>query len=292
VGKVIVFGDGLFAELGHFYLTHDSYHEVVAFTVDREYMRKEELFGLPVVPFECVEDSFPPSECRMIVSISFQRFNRLREERYYQALAKGYNLISFVSSKASTWPGLVIGTNSMVGENSSIQPFARIGNNVVVTSCVMIGHHAVLEDHTFVGPGAMILGGARVESHSVIGANATIREGVTVARGCVISAGVTIARDTQQEEIYINQPSRVHLKRSDQLRDRVVWSKKAQSERNGDREPAALVGGIDPVIFRSQSREPRFCGVNRERGGVAMIMATNKDGTSRTQPKVLKVNHD
>jgi hypothetical protein len=38
MSKVVVFGIDQWAELAHFYLTHDSPHEVTASTVDREYL--------------------------------------------------------------------------------------------------------------------------------------------------------------------------------------------------------------------------------------------------------------
>ena len=62
MAKVIIFGVLDTAELAHFYLTHDSDHEVVAFTVNQEYLKETTFWGLPVVPFEEVELLFPPSE--------------------------------------------------------------------------------------------------------------------------------------------------------------------------------------------------------------------------------------
>jgi len=40
----------------------------------------------------------------MFLSISFVGINKLRAEKYDQAKAKGYQLINYVSSKATTWP--------------------------------------------------------------------------------------------------------------------------------------------------------------------------------------------
>ncbi len=222
--KVIIFGASLFAELYYHCLTHDSPYEVVAFTVDREYLVKENLFGLPVVPFEEVESFYPPSNYKMIVSTSFQKVNRLREEKYVQAKARGYELVNYVSSKASTWPGLVLGDNCAIGANCTVEPFVTIGNDVTVTSSVTIGHHVVLKDHSFVAPGAVILGGATVESHCLIGANATIKEGVTVARECIIGTGVSITKNTQERGVYVNRPPELHPKRSDELREWLAWS--------------------------------------------------------------------
>jgi hypothetical protein len=39
--KVVVFGVGQLAEVVHFYLSHDSPHEVAAFTVDNQYQKAE-----------------------------------------------------------------------------------------------------------------------------------------------------------------------------------------------------------------------------------------------------------
>ncbi len=221
--KVIIFGNSLFAELYYECLTHDSPYEVAAFTVDPQYITKESLFGLPVVPFGEIESRYHPSDYGMIVSISFQKVNRVREEKYLQAKAKGYKLINYINSKASTWPGLVIGDNCTIGTHSSVEPFTRIGNNVTITDSVMIGHHVVLKDHSFVAPGAVILGGVTVESHCLIGANSTIKEGVTIARDCIIGTGVSITKNTMEGGVYFNQPPELYAKRSYELREWLAW---------------------------------------------------------------------
>jgi sugar O-acyltransferase (sialic acid O-acetyltransferase NeuD family) len=221
--KIVIFGAGLYAELFHFMFSHDSPYRVAGFTVDRDYLPAEGLLGLPVVPFDEVEGHFPPSEYKMFVGISFQKVNMVREEKYLQAKLKGYGFISFVSSKAITWPGLMIGENSFIGANCTVEPFVKIGNNVSVTTSVVVGHHAVLHDHCFVAPGATILGGCSVGSHCLIGANATIKENVTVARECVIGMGVSITKNTQERGVYITPSPKLFEKGSDELREWLSW---------------------------------------------------------------------
>src|SRR6267378_3781179 len=53
--RLVIIGDGEFAEIAYEYFTHDSPHTVVGFAVEREYLKRDELFGLPVLPFEDVE---------------------------------------------------------------------------------------------------------------------------------------------------------------------------------------------------------------------------------------------
>lgn len=231
--KIIVFGNSVFAEHIYFLLTHDSPYEVVAFTVDRKYIKENKLFGLPVVPFETVESFFPPSEYKMTVVISFQRVNRLREEKYFQAKTKGYQLINYLSSKATSYPGLVVGDNCIIMENAIIGPLVEIGNDVTVASGAIIGHHAVLKDHCFIAPGAVILGGVTVEEYCFIGANATVKEEVKVARECLVGSGVSITRNTQERGVYINPPAELYPKRSDELRTWLTWPLRARKSSPG-----------------------------------------------------------
>ena len=54
--KIVLLGDSAFAEVAYEYFTHDSEYEVAGFSVEREFLRRDQLFGLPVVPFEELED--------------------------------------------------------------------------------------------------------------------------------------------------------------------------------------------------------------------------------------------
>jgi sugar O-acyltransferase (sialic acid O-acetyltransferase NeuD family) len=221
--KIILFGNSVFAEHIYFLLTHDSPYEIAAFTVDRNYIKEDTLFGVPVVPFETVESFFPPSEYKMSIAVSFQKINRLREEKYIQAKSKGYQLINYLSSRATSYPGLTVGDNCIILENAIIAPSAEIGNDVIIGSGAIIGHHTVIKDHCFISPGAVVLGGVMVEEYCLIGANATVKEEVTVARECLIGSGVSITRNTRERGVYINPPAELFPKRSDELRTWLMW---------------------------------------------------------------------
>ena len=203
MSKVVLFGNGRFAETNHFYLTQDSPHEVAAFTVDRSYIQRHELLGRPVVPFEEIVQHYPPEEYLMAVPLGLKRVNHLRAERYEQARAKGYRLVTYVSSKAVTWPDATIGENCFVYESVVLKPFARLGRDVIVEAGSVVGHHTEIQDHCFLGPHSVVLGECTVEPYCIIGANAVVREGVKVAAGCIIGAGAVITRNTRPGGVYL-----------------------------------------------------------------------------------------
>jgi sugar O-acyltransferase (sialic acid O-acetyltransferase NeuD family) len=203
VKPLVIFGAGDIAELAHFYFTHDSDYRVMAFTVDAEYIKQVEFCGLPVVPFHEVRKAFPPEEHELFVALSYAKLNRIRKEKYLAAKAMGYRMASYLSSKATVWPGFNLGENSFIFEDNTIQPFASIGNNVILWSGNHIGHHSRIKDHCFLASHVVVSGGVVIEEQCFIGVNATLRDHVTIGARCVIGAGALILADTEPEGVYI-----------------------------------------------------------------------------------------
>src|SRR2546423_4148300 len=109
MSRVIVFGVGRWASLADFYSDHDSPHVVVGFTVDAEYLNDAEFLGQPVVAFEDLEGTFPPGDVSLFIPISFKGMNHVRAEKCRDAGERGYELVSYVSSRATTFPGFSCG---------------------------------------------------------------------------------------------------------------------------------------------------------------------------------------
>lgn len=211
-GKVIVFGAGEVAEVVKFYLEHDSAFQVCAFTVDAGYVQESHCQGLPVLAFDEVAEAFPAEHYGVFVAISFKQVNQLRAAKLAQVKTAGYRPISYISSKAVTWPGLAIGENTFIMENNTIQPFVSIGNNTIIWSGNHLGHHTRIGDHCFIASQAVISGSVNVGDYTFIGVNATIRDNVSIGRSCVIGASALIMEDTKDFEVYLGprtDPSRV-----------------------------------------------------------------------------------
>jgi len=216
--KVVLFGTGAIAQVVHYYLINDSDYEVAALTVDKDYLKEQRLFGLPVVPFEDVERYYPPEKFAMFIAISYRQVNKLRAQRYYDAKKKGYSLISYVSPKSVVWPNVKIGDNCFIFENQTIQPFVKIGNNVIIWSGNHIGHHTVIKDHCFISSHVVISGNVIIEPYCFLGVNSTIRDGITIARECVIGAGAIILEATKEKGVYVTSAAKLHPLDSSELK--------------------------------------------------------------------------
>src|SRR5690349_17429690 len=153
---VVIFGMGQVAEVVWHYLTEEGGRNVVGFTVDAEYRTADQVFGLPVVDFETVQDRFPPDSHEMFVAVSFRGVNAAREAKVAEAEAKGYTLTSHVSPHATVWSKLDVQPNTMIMENNVIQPFVTVGKNVLMWSGNHVGHHSKIGDNCFIASHAVI----------------------------------------------------------------------------------------------------------------------------------------
>ena len=207
MAKVIIFGIQDFAELAHYYLENDSDHEVVAFCVNAKYIPEAKNFkNLPIVSFETVEKIYPPSEYDFFAPMSPQQMNRLREKVYNDIKQKGYKLISYISSKATTFDN-AIGDNCFILENNTIQPFSTIGNNVILWSGNHIGHHSVIKNHVMFTSHVVLSGHSVGENYCTLGVNATIRDGITIAEGTFVAMAASIIKNTEPWGLYKGNPA-------------------------------------------------------------------------------------
>ena len=209
MAKVIIFGILDTAELAHFYLQNDSEHEVVAFTVSREYLKNESFKGLPVVAFEDIEVAYPPNEYFLFAPMTAKKMNQLREKIYLAGKAKGYRFISYISSKATLFNN-EIGENCFILEDNTIQPFTKIGNNVVLWSGNHIGHHGEIKDHVFFTSHVVLSGHCMVESYCFFGVNATIRDYTHLKKGTLIAMGASLTKqETEEWGVYVGNPAKL-----------------------------------------------------------------------------------
>ena len=199
--RLILLGDSAFAEVAFEYFTHDSQYEVVAFAVEREYLKRSHLFGRPVVAIEDLPLLYSPEDHSFYAAIVYTQLNRLRERLYRKAKDLGYRPASYISPRAYFWRNVEIGEHCFIFENNVIQPFVSIGDNVVLWSGNHIGHHSKIGDHCFISSHVVISGFCDIGSHGFFGVNATLGNNVSIGPDCLIGAGATVIKNVPADTI-------------------------------------------------------------------------------------------
>lgn len=201
--KIIIFGTGDIADIANYYFKIDSKYEVVAFTVNKEFISAFTFCDKPVIAWEEITNSFPPSEFKLFIALSYSQMNKVRESKYNEGKSKGYEFVSYVSSRCTYLSQNKPGDNCFIFEDNTIQPFVNIGNNVTLWSGNHIGHHSTIKDHNFVSSHVVISGHCIINSNCFLGVNSTIGHAVEIGAENIIGAGSIITKKTGVGEVYV-----------------------------------------------------------------------------------------
>jgi sugar O-acyltransferase (sialic acid O-acetyltransferase NeuD family) len=139
----------------------------------------------------------------MFVAVGYQDLNKFRARKYEEAKKKGYELTSYVSSRASNFGDVEIGDNCLVLEFVTIQPCSKIGNDVFLWSGNHVGHHASVGDHCYIAGNVVISGNTKIQPFCFIGVSATLGHEITIGQESLIGAGSLITKDVAPQSVYI-----------------------------------------------------------------------------------------
>lgn len=207
--KIIIIGDGEFAEIAYEYFTYDSQYEVVAFAVEEKYITKNNMFGLPIVKFEEIETLYSHKEYKAFTAITFTKFNRVRTRLYNEAKKKGYEFVSYVSSRAFVWRNVQIGENCFIFEDNTLQYNVKIGDNVVLWSGNHVGHRSEIGNNCFITSHVVISGYCKIGDNCFIGVNSSLVDTISVCPNTLIGAGSVVTRSIKEQgRMYVGSPAK------------------------------------------------------------------------------------
>ncbi len=198
---IVLFGTGHVASVVRTILDHESAYRVAALTADAGREPGAAAGDLEVVPFDAVVERFPPATYGMFVAIGYSRMNTVREARCRQARELGYELVTHVSPRASVWPDLQVGANTIVMDGVTTGPFVTIGDGCLVWPRAYLGHGARLGDYCYMAANAAVSGLTVVERRCVLGPGCVIRDGITVGEACVVGVGAVLTSDLEGHSV-------------------------------------------------------------------------------------------
>jgi UDP-3-O-[3-hydroxymyristoyl] glucosamine N-acyltransferase len=192
--KIIIIGDNEFAEIASVYFAKDYAYQTAAFAVERAFLSKSSLLGIPIVAFEDLPSLFSVEEYSVFAAPVYTQLNRLRQRMCAQCSQWGYPLLSYVSPHSFVWENVSIGENTFIFENNVIQYNARIGNNVILWSGNHIGHSAVIGDNCFIASHVVVAGYTKIGENCFLGVNSCLGNNISFPKDSILAAGAVATK--------------------------------------------------------------------------------------------------
>lgn len=205
--KMVIYGGGPFAKLMRHLFERDMAYVVVAYCLDRDFITSCEIEGVPIVPFDEVENLFPPQEFDMFVAIGYSNM-RNRVLMYEKAKQKKYVLANYVSSNSVVSDSAIVGENNVFFQGVQIEPFVNIGDNNVFWSSVNICHDVIIASHSFIAAKSIVGGFSEIGDNCFLGFNSTIIQNIKVADESLIGACALVISNTREYSKNIGIPAK------------------------------------------------------------------------------------
>jgi sugar O-acyltransferase (sialic acid O-acetyltransferase NeuD family) len=208
MADIVLFGAGQIAEVAKVYIDAHSDDRIVGFTVDAQYAKTDRFHGLPLVPWENLEEYFPPDQVELLGPLSYRRMNEFRWTRYLEGKRRNYRFASFIHPNSHIYTK-DIGENCFILEANVIQPFVTIGNNVIIWSSNHIGHHSKIGDHCFLASQVGIAGATHIGEGCFLSGKVGVTEGLMIGDACLLSVGVIVTKDLAAGSVVLRAPDRI-----------------------------------------------------------------------------------
>jgi acetyltransferase-like isoleucine patch superfamily enzyme len=218
VRKIVIFGASYAGRMMRAYVEREG-DQVVAYTVDERLLDTPAFDGLPVYPWERLEQHCPPTAVELLGPVSHYEMNDFRRERHRSAKARGYRLASFIHPSAQIYADH-IGEGAVILEFNIIQPGVRIGDGLVSWSGSMIAHDTHIEDYCFLSGSVMIGARCTIGTGSFLSIRSAIKSGITVGERCALLNGPYVGGDLPPLSVvrgHIDRPMRITSNRIHQL---------------------------------------------------------------------------
>lgn len=205
--RIVIFGNTEFAEELYQVMTSEGI-EVVAFTVDRQYMGSDTFCNLPMYPFESIEDYIDMSESEVALALGYSQMNNVRKQKYEECKKRGYSIATFCSEKAFIY-------TELIGEGSIIMPSAYIGPSVKMGVCNVVKvknslpHHNTVGNFNWFSGGCTFGGGTKIGNNCFFGLCSTIRNSINVADYTFSAANAYLYKNTIEGKAYIGMPAKI-----------------------------------------------------------------------------------
>lgn len=207
--NIIIIGTSEFSEYVFKCIKRDEAANVIAFAVNKKFIKQEEYNGLPIVALEELDQLYDMKKYHVLISIGYKQMNKGRELMYRYCKDKGYNICTYISPRAYVDCDLeAIGEGSIIMPRAILSPSIRIGVCNVFNSGAGLGHNSECGDFNWFSGRVCTGGNVHIGSRTFLGMCCVISNGVEIADESFVGVCSYVTSNTQKGLAYIGTPAK------------------------------------------------------------------------------------
>lgn len=198
--NIIIFGTSSFSKLVRHYVDEDSQDQVVAYTVNRQYITEKEFDRLPVVPFEELESVIGECQIHILNTCGYKKMNGLREKIFSECKSRNFKICEFIhsSSKIETQD---LGHGNIILPGVRIAPFVHIGDGNIFFHDVIINHDSVIGNFNYFSPAFICGGQCTIGNNNFFGLKSILRDSIHIGNHNLVGAAAYLSQSIDDETL-------------------------------------------------------------------------------------------
>ncbi len=206
--KRILFGTSVYSRLLHHYIEKDTNDEILAFTVEKEYLKEDHFDNLPVVCFENLNELFDMSNISILITCGYHKMNDIRKKIFNKCDEYGYNIGSFIHSTAQV-DGVSFGRGNIVMPHVLFHPYVKVGDANIFCEYSMMEQETKIQNYNFIGPKSFLGAYINLENNNDFGIGTIIGDKLNIGNYNLIGSGSVLSKSIGDYNIIAPNACRV-----------------------------------------------------------------------------------
>ena len=193
--KIVIVGMGKVSGEVRTFIEEYELFDIIAFSVNSEYMDGPEHDGLPVYPLEHLEDYIDKSKVYTFVAASDLNYLSLVKRDLYNYLkTNGFMVANLISPKADIHTKDYGDGNWFCGF-SYIHYDTKIGSNNTFRPFSYLAHYSSVGSHNYIGVQSVMAGNSHCVDQCFFGVASTVFNTLTIGDKCIIGARTIVKKN-------------------------------------------------------------------------------------------------
>lgn len=224
--NLIIVGTNTTADLATEFIKSHNLFNIIGFSVNSEYFKKDTYNGLPVYKLESLSEELKHTPFKIFVAMLWNHLNRERRNVYEYCKTQGYSFANLISP-TSIIRGTIEGDNCWINDYVIIQDSAIVKSNVMIMAYSLVGSRVIINEHCFLGARSLIAGNSIVGEQSFIGLSSTVFDDTHIGKKCIVGACTSVKRNLPDYSRVITSADNVVIKQysENDIENKLVFSK-------------------------------------------------------------------
>ena len=194
---LLLYGNGSFAQLLKWYIDHDDPREIEAVTVEKKYITEPYFERIKVLPFEQIQEYYPPEETEILLGVGYNQMNMVRQRIFEECKKKGYSIAQYIHSTAVLCEPQM-GEGNIILEDTLVEPFVKIGCGNIIWCKDSIAHNAEIGNYNTLSTMVAVNGFSKTGNNCFLGSGCVIRDKIQIADYTLVGAAAYVSKSTEK----------------------------------------------------------------------------------------------